>query len=283
MKERRRKRKERKWNELGAPGGFEGEERFLSPGKAPHQQTDLLGQERASGAWRGGQWAVGGRQDRATATQRVWATARVPKPETRADRCGTLGAGTWGLERKPGRRSLLTVEMVAREELGQAAPGGRPGGHRREAALSSDMQTVDRLAALLLTRSRLLLRLPWSAWACSAGTGPMGSGWPSLSRSWLSVTSWAAAHPLCSCYSVLPAPDWPPPSSPSPWAPLLFQRISACEGAFQDAGISPAVWWPPSELCLSCFFSFVGVSVVHLWFSFPIRFDMAVCVYTSLW
>lgn len=52
---------------------------------------------------------------------------------------------------------------VGREELGQAAPGGRPGGHRREVPLSSDMQTVDRLAALLLTRSHLLLRLPWSA------------------------------------------------------------------------------------------------------------------------
>lgn len=33
---------------------------------------------------------------------------------------------------------------VGREELGQAAPGGCPGGHRREVPLSSDMQTVDR-------------------------------------------------------------------------------------------------------------------------------------------
>lgn len=70
-------------------------------------------------------------------------------------------------------------------------------------------------------------------------------------------TQGCGSDPLCSCHSVLPATDGSLPSSRSPWSSRDPADLCACEGPFQDAGMSPLLQIPPGALSSSHFLSFL--------------------------
>lgn len=245
---------------LSAPGGIWRRGDILRPGKAPHRHTDPLGQGfRAS---RRGQWPICSRQDRVTATQEVWALlALCTQAWDMHWRCGTLGGGTWGLESRPGKGCYWLwrrpegvgggawTGLALLEDI-QVATGV-------EVPLLSDTQDVDCHVSFHPDPQASAPDTALGAWTCSAGSGSHGSGWPSLRHSWLLVTSWAAAHPLCSCPLSSPATGVVT-ALPQARLPSCPRGLSASEGAFEDAGIFLIVWWPPLVLHLSCFFLFCG-------------------------